>query len=154
MFLPIRTTWLLMIFKISFDTCFGIDVWWFLHRSWINLGILFTPFAMPFSDQFLNEYSDALLIGFVRFRNKMKPQNVGIGSSRIRPITQFSCKLVSLTPVRLTSAISKVFQSSRFPSRFSCTLVSLALVKPTRVLSPEKKRKISWRGFGFWKLQG
>ena len=64
---------------------------------------------------------------------------VDLAASGLPP--RYSCTLVSLTLVRLKSAISKVFLSSNFPSRFSCTCVSIAYVKPTRVLCDQKRKQ-------------
>ena len=63
----------------------------------------------------------------------------GLAASGLPP--RFPCTSVSLTCVRPTSVISRVFLISKFSSRFSYTIVCIAKVKAKIVLWPETPKK-------------
>ena len=109
-----------------------------LHRLWLPFDILLASFSMLMCDRVLNKCSDAFLIDFVRFPIK-NASAVGLAASGLP--SRFSCILVSLTQVRLRTAIPKVILISRFPSRFPCALVSLALVSLQVCCDPKTKKE-------------
>ena len=143
MFLTIRKTcsltisWYLSILVLAliFDNLLAL--------IWVPFGNLFGIAFHAFSRSYLFIICGWYFYEFNAISDlKIDTKACGTGLTACGLPPRFSCTLVSLTSVNLTSVIWTVFLISKSHSRFSCTLESIAHVKPKSVRWQEKRKFI------------